>query len=68
VIDLQIVFINFSILNIIYGPIRIVHLNNVPIYIQIRCYQNVHHSKQHIKLCGKTLQSNKREKFLPRHK
>jgi hypothetical protein len=37
VIDLQIVFINFFILNIICGLIRIVHINSVLIHIQIRC-------------------------------
>jgi hypothetical protein len=37
VIGSQIVLINFSILNTICGPIRIVHLSSIPVHVQIRC-------------------------------
>jgi hypothetical protein len=30
-------FVNFHILNIIYGHIRIVHINNVSVHVQIKC-------------------------------
>jgi hypothetical protein len=36
VIGSQILFINFSILDIICGSIRIVHLSSVPVHVQIR--------------------------------
>jgi hypothetical protein len=54
VIDSKIVFINFSILNTIYGPIRIVHLNSVPIHIQINVYLSVH-TKKNIKQVGRVV-------------
>jgi hypothetical protein len=37
VIGSKIVFIKFSMLNIICEPIRIVHLSCLPVHVQIRC-------------------------------
>jgi hypothetical protein len=44
VIDLQIIFINFFILNTICKPIRIIHLNRISVHIQIR---SIHHKLLH---------------------
>jgi hypothetical protein len=37
VIGSQIVFINFCIFTTICGPIKIVHISSISIYVQIRC-------------------------------
>jgi hypothetical protein len=50
VIGSHIVLVNFSILNIIYRPIKIIHIRNISVHIKIRCvppHQSVHHCIHH---------------------